>query len=139
MNRILVFFLGIITGVGLIIFTILIVNLSNTETQNEQDNNLNDPNINLSETPIEFTEATEFEIFQVWEKGALAKCREKTLNNYSRFGFHGPVVYLPAEGENMYFDDQIIVAPAGKKVMQIGTFRYETALTEKVVPIIEFI
>ena len=35
-------------------------------------------------------------------------------------------------------DDQVIEVPKGKKAMQIGTFRYETKLGEKVVPVIKF-
>ena len=40
--------------------------------------------------------------------------------------------------QNLFYDDQVIEVPKGKKAMQIGTFRYETKLGEKVVPVIKF-
>ena len=40
--------------------------------------------------------------------------------------FTGPVVYIVTDGQNLFYDDQVIEVPKGKKAMQIGTFRYET-------------
>ena len=67
--------------------------------------------------------------------GALANCEEK---GYSTSFFTGPVVYIVTDGQNLFYDDQVIEVPKGKKAMQIGTFRYETKLGEKVVPVIKF-
>ena len=50
----------------------------------------------------------------------------------------GRFVYIVTDGQNLFYDDQVIEVPKGKKAMQIGTFRYETKLGEKVVPVIKF-
>lgn len=65
----------------------------------------------------------------------MANCEEK---GYSTSFFTGPVVYIVTDGQNLFYDDQVIEVPKGKKAMQIGTFRYETKLGEKVVPVIKF-
>ena len=65
----------------------------------------------------------------------LADCEEK---GHSTSFFTGPVVYIVTDGQNLFYDDQVIEVPKGKKAMQIGTFRYETKLGEKVVPVIKF-
>ena len=62
-------------------------------------------------------------------------CEEK---GHSTSFFTGPVVYIVTDGQNLFYDDQVIEVPKGKKAMQIGTFRYETKLGEKVVPVIKF-
>ena len=73
--------------------------------------------------------------FRFFGDGALANCEEK---GHSTSFFTGPVVYIVTDGQNLFYDDQVIEVPKGKKAMQIGTFRYETKLGEKVVPVIKF-
>lgn len=58
--------------------------------------------------------------------------------DFSFSSYSGPVVYILAEGQNQFYDNQIIEVPANKKAFQIGTFQYETRLGYKVVPVIEF-
>ena len=97
--------------------------------------NANESDITIAEQQTVFTTATKFEVFQVLGDGALANCEEK---EYSTSFFTGPVVYIVTDGQNLFYDDQVIEVPKGKKAMQIGTFRYETKLGEKVVPVIKF-
>ena len=99
------------------------------------NSNANESDITIAEQQTVFTTATKFEVFQVLGDGALANCEEK---GYSTSFFTGPVVYIVTDGQNLFYDDQVIEVPKGKKAMQIGTFRYETKLGEKVVPVIKF-
>ena len=99
------------------------------------NSNANESDITIAEQQTVFTTATKFEVFQVLGDGALANCEEK---GHSTSFFTGPVVYIVTDGQNLFYDDQVIEVPKGKKAMQIGTFRYETKLGEKVVPVIKF-
>ena len=92
-------------------------------------------NITIAERQTEFKEANRFEVFQVLGDGALANCEEQ---GYSSSYFTGPVVYILSDGQNLFYDDQVIDIPYGKKAIQIGTYRYQTKLGEKVVPVIKF-
>ena len=102
---------------------------------NNCSSNTNESDITIAEQQTVFTTATKFEVFQVLGDGALANCEKK---GYSTSLFTGPVVYIVTDGQNLFYDDQVIEVPKGKKAMQIGTFRYETKLGEKVVPVIKF-
>lgn len=99
------------------------------------NSNANESDITIAEQQTVFTTATKFEVFQVLGDGALANCEEK---EHSTSFFTGPVVYIVTDGQNLFYDDQVIEVPKGKKAMQIGTFRYETKLGEKIVPVIKF-
>ncbi len=124
MRKGLIFFLGIVTGCVLTIVALSII----ASTYSKSD-------ITIAEQQTAFTTATKFEVFQVLEDGALANCEEK---GYSTSFFTGPVVYIVADGQNQFYDDQIIEVPKAKRAIQIGTFRYRTKLAEKVVPVIKF-
>lgn len=127
MRKSLIFFLGVVTGCVLTITVLFVIGITNSNT-NESD-------ITIAEQQTVFTTATKFEVFQVLGDGALANCEEK---GYSTSLFTGLVVYIVTDGQNLFYDDQVIEVPKGKKAMQIGTFRYETKLGEKVVPVIKF-
>ena len=120
MRKGLIFFLGIVTGCVLTIVALSII----ASTYSKSD-------ITIAEQQTAFTTATKFEVFQVLEDGALANCEEK---GYSTSFFTGIV----ADGQNQFYDDQIIEVPKAKRAIQIGTFRYRTKLAEKVVPVIKF-
>lgn len=127
MKKGLIFLSGMIIG-GILTFVSLAV-LSKVYQNNDTTG------ITMAEQQIEFTTAKRFEVFQVLEDGVLANCEE---NNYSVSLFTGPVVYIVTDGQNLFYDDQIIETPRGKKTIQIGTYRYPTKNGEKVVPIITF-
>ena len=119
MRKGLIFFLGIVTGCVLTIAVLFVIGITNS--------NANESDITIAEQQTVFTTATKFEV--------LANCEEK---GHSTSFFTGPVVYIVTDGQNLFYDDQVIEVPKGKKAMQIGTFRYETKLGEKVVPVIKF-
>lgn len=101
-------------------------------------NNLQNNIILFNEQECQEYEAYSFEILQVLPNmGALATVDSYTDDYYERCKNGGAVVFFPGENGEFY-DDQKITVPKGEKVMQIGTFRYSTALGEKTVPIIEF-
>lgn len=127
MKKGLIFFLGIVAGCILTIATLFVIGTTYSNTD-ESD-------ITIAEQQKVFTIATKFEVFQVLGNGALANCEEK---EYSTSFFTGPVVYIVTDGQNLFYDDQVIEVPKGKKAMQIGTYRYQTKLGEKVVPVIKF-
>lgn len=127
MKKGLIFFLGIITGCVLTIAALFVIGVSYSNSA-ESD-------ITIAEHQTEFKDASRFEIFQVLGDGALANCEEQ---GYSSSYFTGPVVYILSDGQNLFYDDQVIDIPYGKKAMQIGTYRYQTKLGEKVVPVIKF-
>lgn len=127
MKKGLVVIIGLITGVALTVITIFVISKEYSKNT--------DPVINLAEQQIPFTVASKFQIFQVADNGALANCED---NGSPISSFSGPIVFIPSDGDNQFYDDQIIEVPTNKKVMQIGTFRYLTRLGEKVVPVIKF-
>lgn len=127
MKKGLIFFLGIVVGCILTIAALFVIGTTYSNTD-ESD-------ITIAEQQKVFTIATKFEVFQVLGNGALANCEEK---EYSTSFFTGPVVYIVTDGQNLFYDDQVIEVPKGKKAIQIGTYRYQTKLGEKVVPVIKF-
>lgn len=128
MKKGLVFFLGVVTGCILTFIILLIIGRAYNQS--------NHSDVVIANQITEFTTANRFEVFQVLGDGALANCEED--RGYSRSYFTGPVVYIISDGQNLFYDDQIIEVPRGKRPMQIGTYRYQTQMGEKVVPVIEF-
>ncbi|MGI6074627.1 MAG: hypothetical protein ACOYEA_08315 [Fermentimonas sp.] len=61
---------------------------------------------------------------------ALASCNDLS----SSFGTD--VLFL-ADGSNSYYDGQIIEVPGGKRLMQIGTYKYRRYSSQKTVPIVK--
>lgn len=126
MKKWLIFVLGIVTGV--IITLVFLLVISKVYSVGNQ--------ITVSRQQTEFTLAKRFEVFQVLDGGALANCED---DEYSNSVFTGPVVYILMDDGDLFYDDQIIEVPEGKKVIQIGTYRYETRMGEKVVPALKFL
>ncbi len=50
-----------------------------------------------------------------------------------------PVVLIVADQKNTFYDDQIVKCPKDGKVMQVGTYNYQTQMGWKTVPIVRFI
>lgn len=130
MKNFLIFILGVIVG-GLLTLGGL-YELSDTQAQPEEESN---SGITLAEQQTEFELADRFEVVQVIDGGALANSEKK---EYGISYFSGPLVYILADGQNLFYDDQVVEVPAGKKAMQIGVYRYMSNLGEKVVPVLEF-
>ena len=116
---------GIVTGIILTFAFFFFVAANDTKDSND--------NIVMFDEPQQEIMAKSFAIMQVLPDGnALAIVKDQ-----SNFGMI--VMFLAEEGTS-YYDDQKIKVPTGKRVMQIGTYKYVTR-TEmgKTVPIVEFV
>lgn len=125
-KSILIYVGGIVTG---IIFTFAFLYLLASRNTNGGYSD----NIVLFEKPQQKLNVSSFEIMQVLPNGnALA-----TVEDFSNLGM---VVLFLADNETSYYDDQKINVPSGKFVMQIGTYKYNTANNfEKTVPVIKIV
>lgn len=129
MSKALSFFLGIITGVLLTLVTLFIIGKAIGAGQGSSDDG-----ITMFEQPGDIIPAKKFEVLQVVPNGALAHSEE------TEFGvstFTGPIVLLLSEGQNTYYDGEVITVPKGKAVRQIGSYQYETRMGYKTVPIVQ--
>lgn len=126
MKKGLIFFLGMITGCLLTFGGLFVV--ANVQNSSEETN------ITYSEDPTVFTDASKFEVFQVLVDGALARCENC---EYGVSSYTGPIIYLSSDGQTQYYDDQVISVPKGKKAMQIGTYKYQSQMGVKTVPVIK--
>ena len=123
MKKGLIFVLGMITGC--LLTCIVLFFIGRTMAASEETN------VTYSEQPVAFTEASKFEVFQVLENGALAHCEKLS---YGSSSFFGPIVYLMSDGQNLYYDEQVIAVPKGKRAMQVGTYKYQSQMGVKTVP-----
>lgn len=126
MKKWVIFLLGMVTGCLVTFVTLLVISRVHPGVSQ----------ITVSEQQTEFTLAKKFEVFQVLGDGALAHCED---DEYEYEYFTGPVVYILNDDGNLFYDDQVIEVPDGKKVIQIGTYRYETQMGEKVVPVLKLL
>ena len=131
MNKALTFILGIITGVVLTIVTLFIIGKATGAGQGSSDDG-----ITMFEQPGDVIPAKKFEVLQVVPNGALAKSED---TKYGVSMFTGPIVLFLSDGQNTYYDDEVITVPKGKNVRQIGTYQYETRMGYKTVPIVQII
>lgn len=126
-KSILTFLGGLVTGVVLtFVFVILWgIAVNNSTSTNKK--------LTLFDGPGQELRATEFEVFQVLPDGAA-------LANIKDVADLGTVVlFLPDEGV-AYYDDQRINVPAGKRAVQVGTYRYVTSREfVKTVPVVEIV
>ena len=129
MNKTLSFFLGLITGVVLTILTLFIIGKAMSAGQGTSDDG-----ITMFEQPGDIIPTKKFEVLQVVPNGALAHSEEKEFGVST---FTGPIVLLLSEGQNTYYDGEVITVPKGKTVRQIGSYQYETRMGYKTVPIVQ--
>lgn len=125
-KSILIYVGGIITGVIFTFAFFFFVALGNANGTPSDDN------VVLFEKPQQEIKVKSFKVLQVLPDGsALA-----TVEDFSNMGM---VVLFLANKSVSYYDDQKIDVPFGKRVMQIGTYKYMTRNElEKTVPIVEF-
>lgn len=125
-KSILIYVGGIVTGIILTFAFFFLVALGNA-------NGSSNDNIVMLDEPQQEIKAKSFEVMQVLPDGsALA-----TVEDYPNLG---TVVMFLAEKGISYYDDQKIEVPAGKHVMQVGTYKYMTrSEMEKTVPIVEIL
>ncbi len=139
MNKGLSYILGILTGILLTLGAIAIIaqtrnNSGDNGVSKEKKAKLPD-GVTMLDEPIPFTEARNFKIMQViFDDAALAYSEEKL--GYGHSIYSDPVVLIVADQKNTFYDDLIVKTPKNGKVMQIGTYQYETKMGWKTVPII---
>lgn len=126
-KSILTFLGGLVTGVVLTFVFLIFLGLAQAYSGSTNKD------LTLFDGPGQELRATEFEVFQVLPDGAA-------LANIKDVADWGTVVlFLPDEGV-AYYDDQRIRVPAGKRAVQIGTYRYVTSREfVKTVPVVEIV
>lgn len=129
MNKTVSFILGIITGVVLTIVTLFVIAKASGAGQG-----ITDDGITMFEQPGDIIPAKKFEVLQVVPNGALATSEN---TEYGISTFTGPIVLFLSDGQNTYYDDEVITVPKGKAVRQIGSYQYETRMGYKTVPIVQ--
>ncbi len=135
MKKFLLFLFGVFVGIVLTIGYYSYSGSSSSSSTDDSPSIAKYPGVSLFEEPGNVLNFKSFEVFHVLENGAALANGSSNLNE-PYYNIHGTVVLLlPGEP---YFDDQIIKVPSGKRVRQIGTYRYTTKLKEvKTVPIVE--
>lgn len=117
---------GVLTGI------ILTFVLAFMVTYQGNSSSLGD-DIVMFEKPQQEIKATSFEVMQVLPNGS-ALARVEDMDNF------GMIVLFLADKGTSYYDDQKIDVPSGKKVMQVGTYKYVTrSEMEKTVPVVEIL
>lgn len=116
---------GVITGLVLTFVLAFMVTY--------QRNSMPFNDIVMFEKPQQEIKVTSFKVMQVLPNGnALASVEDR--DNF------GMIVLFLAEEGTSFYDKQKIDVPSGKKVMQIGTYKYVTRKDiEKTVPIVNIL
>ena len=143
MSKGLTYFLGILTGVLLTLGFFAVRSYSSKgeaagDVKTEKQAKLPD-GVTMLDEPVPFTEAKNFQVLQVvFEDAALAQSEKKMQYTGSTY-YTDPVVLIVADQKNTFYDDQIVKAPKDCKVVQVGTYNYQTKMGWKTVPIIRFV
>ena len=142
MNKTISFILGIVTGILLTLGIIAIKEYSakqgeGNDTKTEQKAKLPE-GVTMLDESIPFTEAKNFEILQVvFEDEALAQS-EKRMQYTGSIYYTDPIVLIVADQRNTFYDDQIVKCPKDSKVVQVGTYKYQSKMGWKTVPIVRY-
>lgn len=134
MKNVLLFLGGLLTGVVLTLFFAVVFA---SQVQNvEQGNSLGllqeNENVTMFDEPGEVVRCISYKVFQVLENNqALVR------GNLHYEWYDGPVYLITNDDGKYYYDDEVIKVPKGKKMRQIGIFRYNTSALDKTVPIIK--
>ena len=127
MKNFIIFLAGFVSGIICLFF----VSLAVASGSNDDPQGI--PGLTMFDQPADVIYSDSFKVMQVVSGGnALAIAGKKIYGgNYT---YCGMVVLFIADENTHYYDDQIISAPRGKCVRQIGTYQYETEMSYKTVP-----
>ena len=125
MGKFICFILGLVTGVVLTIGGLVVLGAI---SQAEETSG-----VTMFDQPGEEMTARKYKVMQVIPIGALAESEEI---RYGQSTFLGPVVLFYSEGQSAHYDDEVIKVPKGKKVVQVGTYQYNSAVGNRTVPIV---
>ncbi len=143
MSKGLSYVLGILTGI-LLTLGVFAARYYSSKQDDENGVNTEKPaklpdGVRMLDESVPFTEAKNFQVLQVvFEDAALAQS-EKKMDYTGTIYYTDPIVLILADKENTFYDDQIIKTPKDSKVMQVGTYNYQTKVGWKTVPIIRFV
>lgn len=146
MSKGLSYCLGILTGILLTVGFLAIRKATTKEdvatitekTESPEKQDKLPDGVTLLDEPIPFNEAKNFKILQVvFEDAALAQSEKK--EPYIGSYYTDPVVLIISEQKNTFYDDQIVKCPKDSKVIQVGTYQYQTKMGWKTVPIVSFV
>lgn len=152
MKNLLIYLLGIITGILLSMFFPMQIahrdsqNNTNVEVAEDEDiysnaeeieaidDTLNDPNKILFDQPGECVSRRSFEVQEVLQSGDAVAQEIREMTSF------GPImsdleVLILADENSHFYNKQIVKAPQGKYARQIGTYRKGY---NKVIPIVAF-
>lgn len=133
MKKGLVFFLGVLTG--LLIFFLISLFVAR---KNGQFGEQHIPGLTIYEEPGAQLQFKSFKVLQVINGGALVYASNSAkISDYLYYSC--PVAFLLPPATGGYYDDQILVPPAGMICRQAGTYQYVTNVGGgKTVPVVKF-
>ncbi len=114
------------------------------KVQTEQPKKTTQPSQGLGKTyfenAVEYTGRKSFQVNKVLENGdAMAREVTTVTSGGSVYTTGGVEVLLECNPESPYYDSQVVKAASGKKIMQLGTYRYKEysfSDSPKTIPII---
>ncbi|MDE6445769.1 MAG: hypothetical protein K2L06_02760 [Alistipes sp.] len=123
MKNLLIFIAGAITGIVFIILLSLFISTVNNQ------------GITMFDEPGDYIQGNRFQVLQEVSPGAaLAHAEDK---EYGISSFTGVLVLFVNDEGKRYYDEEIIKIPQGKRVRQIGIYKYESkAEIAKTVPVV---
>ncbi len=131
MNKWLIFGGGFLGGIIATFLVLVVIGLAN------QKSSPSIPGATMFEQPTEVVQASSFKVMQaIQDNAALVNAKS---GSYSFGDMYMGTLYLLVNHEgHFYYDEEIIKVPKGKKVRQVGIYRYQTKMEiEKTVPVIE--
>ncbi len=132
MNKWLIFGGGFLTGVIVTFLVLVVIGLSN------QKSSPTIPGAKMFEQPTEVVQESSFKVMQAIQENAALVNAKSGSNSFGDMYYMGTLYLLINNEGHYYYDDEIVKVPKGKKVRQVGIYRYETKMgIEKTVPIIE--
>ncbi len=118
MKKVIVYLLGVITGIILTLAALFVMASISSPSSPEGDGVDYFP-----EEQVQKMDVQEYQVFQVLSNGyALAT----SLSNAKYGWYMGPAVLIIPGDDLHFYDQQKVAATKGKKFVQVGTYRYET-------------
>lgn len=118
MKKILIFFLGLLTGVILTIVVSVLITISNS---GNLESDMRDQLIDFLDEPGMVMPVQSYKVFQTLDPNHALAHEQK------RYGYSGNVVMVYKSGGDSFYDGMTLGAPQDYVFRQIGTYQYKTA------------
>ena len=131
MKKWLIFGGGFLVGIVVTFLMLVVIGLANKKSSPTI------PGATMFEQPTEVVQESSFKVMQaIHDNAALVNAKG---GSYSVSDVYRGTLYLLVNHEgHFYYDEEIIKVPKGKKVRQVGIYRYQTRMNiEKTIPVIE--